>query len=47
MAPRPADRYASAAALADDIERWLADEQTVAYEPTLWERVAQWWRHRG
>jgi tRNA A-37 threonylcarbamoyl transferase component Bud32 len=47
MAPRPTDRYASTAALADDIERWLADEQTVAYEPTFWEHLQRWWRHRG
>jgi eukaryotic-like serine/threonine-protein kinase len=47
MAPRPGDRYASTAALADDIERWLADEQTRAYAPTPWERVALWWRHRS
>ena len=47
MSPRPKDRYESMAAFADDIERWLADEQTVAYEPTFWERIALWWRHRG
>jgi eukaryotic-like serine/threonine-protein kinase len=46
MAPRPADRYASTAALADDIELWLADEPISAYEPTLWERLFRWWRHR-
>src|SRR5690606_23966558 len=33
MSPRPSDRYPSMAAFADDIERWLADEQTVAYAP--------------
>jgi serine/threonine protein kinase len=47
MAPRPVDRYPSTAALAEDIERWLADEQTVAYDPTLWEHILQWWRHQG
>lgn len=47
MAPRPTDRYPSTAALAEDIERWLADEPTLAYEPTFWERLSHWWRHRG
>ena len=31
MALKPADRYPSARALADDIEHWLADERVAAY----------------
>ena len=45
MALQPSARYASAAALAQDVERWLADEPTTAYaEPFLvrWRR----WRRR-
>jgi serine/threonine-protein kinase len=47
MAPQPADRYRSPRALADDIERWLADEPVNAWrEP--WTRVLLRWltRHR-
>src|SRR5262249_13860126 len=32
MAPKPGDRYPTARALADDIERWLADEPVSAWE---------------
>lgn len=31
MAPKPADRYPSARALADDVEHWLADERVSAH----------------
>ena len=31
MAMKPEDRYASPRALADDVERWLADEPVSAY----------------
>ncbi|MFO0952506.1 MAG: serine/threonine-protein kinase [Isosphaeraceae bacterium] len=47
MARRPDDRYASAKALAEDVERWMADEQVSAWrEP--WTRVLSRWltRHR-
>jgi tetratricopeptide (TPR) repeat protein len=47
MATRPEDRYASCRALADDVERWLADEPVAAYrEP--WTRTLTRWltRHR-
>jgi tetratricopeptide (TPR) repeat protein len=47
MALRPEDRYASARALADDIEHWLADEPVSAHaEP--WTAKARRWlsRHR-
>jgi serine/threonine-protein kinase len=47
MALKPEDRYASCRALADDIERWLADEPVAAWrEP--WTRALTRWlaRHR-
>jgi serine/threonine-protein kinase len=47
MATKPVDRYGSARALADDIERWMADEPVVAWtEP--WTRTVLRWlaRHR-
>ncbi|WP_165227465.1 serine/threonine-protein kinase [Aquisphaera insulae] len=47
MATKPDDRYATARALAEDIERWLADEPVAAY-PEPWTRTATRWltRHR-
>jgi tetratricopeptide (TPR) repeat protein len=45
MAPRPEDRYASARALAEDVEHWLADEPVTAWrEP--WARRARRWARR-
>jgi serine/threonine-protein kinase len=47
MAQRPEDRYSSPRALADDVERWMADEPVTAYrEP--WTTHARRWvsRHR-
>jgi serine/threonine-protein kinase len=47
MALKPADRYASAKAVAEDVERWMADEPVGAWrEP--WTRVVLRWlaRHR-
>ena len=47
MAFKPSDRYASARSLADDVERWMADEPVSAWrEP--WTRRARRWarRHR-
>jgi serine/threonine-protein kinase len=47
MATAPEDRYGSCRALADDIERWMADEPVTAWtEP--WTRTLQRWltRHR-
>ncbi len=44
MARQPEDRYRSAKALADDVERWLADEPVTAMrEPTL-DRLRRWGR---
>jgi serine/threonine-protein kinase len=47
MATDPEGRYASAQALADDVERWMADEPTEAW-PEPWTRSAARWlgRHR-
>jgi serine/threonine-protein kinase len=47
MATKPADRYAGGRALAEDIERWMADEPVAAY-PEPWARTLVRWltRHR-
>ena len=44
LANRPADRYPTARALAEDVERWLADESVVAYREGVRERTARWMR---
>jgi serine/threonine-protein kinase len=44
MALRPADRYATALALVDDVERWLADEPVSAYSEPASARAARWAR---
>lgn len=44
MQLRAADRYPSAKALADDIELWLADEPTAAYEEPLGVRASRFVR---
>src|SRR5206468_228648 len=47
MAQKPADRYPSARALADDVERWLADEAVSAHRDPLPTRAWRWVRkHR-
>ena len=47
MARSPEDRYPSARALADDIERWSADEPVSAWHEPLGRRVRRWAkRHR-
>jgi tetratricopeptide (TPR) repeat protein len=47
MALRPEDRYESAKALAEDLQRWLADEPVLAYREPLATRLARWARrHR-
>jgi serine/threonine protein kinase len=44
MARNPGDRYASARALADDVEHWLADEPVAAYRDPLLLRARRWAR---
>jgi eukaryotic-like serine/threonine-protein kinase len=46
MALQPEDRYATCRALADDVERWMADEPVTAWrEP--WSRRARRWERRN
>jgi serine/threonine-protein kinase len=48
MALKPVNRYASARALADDIEHWLADEPIAAEPDSQFQRAARWVRrHRA
>jgi serine/threonine-protein kinase len=47
MAHEPKARYSSARALAEDLERWLADEPVSVYRDTWSERTTRWGRrHR-
>jgi serine/threonine protein kinase/Flp pilus assembly protein TadD len=47
MAHRKPDRYVSAGALAEDVQRYLAGEPVTAYRENLWERAGRWVkRHR-
>jgi serine/threonine-protein kinase len=47
MATRAEDRYASCRALAEDIERWMADEPVSAWREPMSRRVLRWLtRHR-
>jgi serine/threonine-protein kinase len=47
MALRPEDRYDSSRAVAEEIERWMADEPVSAYRERLIERAWRWTRrHR-
>jgi WD40 repeat protein/serine/threonine protein kinase len=45
MAREPQARYASAKALADDLEHWLADEAVMAHAEAWPARLARWARH--
>ncbi|MGD0094842.1 MAG: protein kinase, partial [Planctomycetota bacterium] len=42
----PAKRYASAEALAEDLERWAKNEPIVARASSPWERLVKWVRRR-
>ncbi len=42
LARRPADRYPTAAALAEDLERFLADQRPVAPLLTRWRSAGRW-----
>jgi serine/threonine-protein kinase len=44
MATEPADRYASCRALADDLDRWMADEPVTAWREPLSRRARRWGR---
>jgi serine/threonine-protein kinase len=44
LALRPEDRYSRARALADDLERWLADEPVLAWREPLARRAGRWAR---
>jgi eukaryotic-like serine/threonine-protein kinase len=46
MALRPEDRYASALALAEDVEHWLADDPVAAYPEPAGARLRRWVRKR-
>ncbi len=47
MAQRPEDRYGSARALAEDLERWAADEPVTAWREPIGRRARRWARrHR-
>ena len=44
----PADRYQSAASLADDLQNWLEDRPIVARRPGIWRQSRRWVRqNRG
>jgi serine/threonine protein kinase len=45
MATCPKNRYAKAADLADDVERWLADEPVSVYPDPFWRQLMRWQRH--
>jgi serine/threonine-protein kinase len=42
MATNPHDRYATCRALAEDVERWMADEPVSAYHEPLSRRARRW-----
>jgi serine/threonine-protein kinase len=44
LALRPAERYATPRELADEVERWLADEPVRAYRESVVQRVRRWGR---
>jgi serine/threonine-protein kinase len=47
MALKPEDRYASCRALADDVERWMADEPVTAWQEPWTRKLNRWLtRHR-
>jgi tetratricopeptide (TPR) repeat protein len=44
MALEPGDRYSTAKSLADDLERWMADEPVAAWREPLARRLMRWGR---
>ncbi|HEY1377137.1 MAG TPA: serine/threonine-protein kinase [Gemmataceae bacterium] len=47
MAKRPADRYATAQELAEDLRRFLDDKPILAKRPTLWQVGVKWARRHS
>ncbi len=47
IAKLPAERYQSAAAFAEDLQRWLDDKPIAAKPPSLVERLAKWRRRNS
>jgi serine/threonine-protein kinase len=45
MARHPEQRYESARALSDDVQRWLADERVLAHQERWIERAGRWMRN--
>jgi eukaryotic-like serine/threonine-protein kinase len=46
LAKHPSDRYTSATALADDLERWLAGDPVSVARNSMWRLVVSWARRR-
>ena len=44
MATQPEDRYATPKALADDLDRWMADEPVTAWREPFARRARRWAR---
>jgi eukaryotic-like serine/threonine-protein kinase len=44
MALKPEDRYATSRAVADDVERWMADEPVTAWREPLGRQIRRWAR---
>jgi serine/threonine protein kinase/tetratricopeptide (TPR) repeat protein len=42
MATQPAERYATCRELAEDVERWMADEPVIAYAEPVSRRMRRW-----
>ena len=45
MALKPSDRYASPRALADDLDRWMADEAVGAWREPWTRTLTRWLAH--
>lgn len=45
MATQPEDRYSSAIDIAEDVNRWMADQPVAVHRETYAKRVGRWMRH--
>jgi serine/threonine protein kinase len=45
LSAKPSDRYISARALSDDLQRWLGDEPIAAHRERISERAYRWFRN--